>query len=49
MPALKEVYISLDAWREAIYGNNDLEALLQPTIDVKFIRVTYYESFSTIQ
>ena len=22
MPALKEVYISLDAWREAIYGNN---------------------------
>ena len=32
MPALKEVYISLDAWREAICGNNDLEALLQPVV-----------------
>jgi len=23
------------AWREAIYGNNDLEALLQPAIATK--------------
>jgi hypothetical protein len=35
MPALKEIYISLDAWREAIYGNNGLEALLQPAIATK--------------